>query len=184
MCLFLTLVFKLFPMYVAHNDSMVYGAGSGPIFLDGLDCKGEETTLLECNPQPNRVFKCTHDDDVGVSCESKNMRSTTEQYHPAILSLAIPAAQCSQGQTTSSSYGNYSWPQGILGNTNYSQQCYYGNLPSQYASCHDKSVSVRRLCDRRGFWRDPDYSQCPTLRRCQLMQLSVVSCQLTVGQSF
>ncbi|CAI8021725.1 Fibrillin-2 [Geodia barretti] len=136
----------------AHNDSMVYGAGSGPIFLDGLDCKGEETTLLECNPQPNRVFKCTHDHDVGVSCET----------------------QCSQGQTTSSSYGNYSWPQGILGNTNYSQRCYYGNLPSQYASCHDKSVSVRRLCDRRGFWRDPDYSQCPTLRRCQLMQLSVM----------
>jgi hypothetical protein len=136
----------------AHKNSMVYGAGSGPIFLDGLDCKGEETTLLECNPQPNRVFICTHDHDVGVFCETR----------------------CSQGQTTSSSYGNYSWPEGIRGNTNYSQQCYYGNLPSQYASCHDTSVSVRRLCGRRGFWRDPDYSQCPTLRRCQLMQLSAM----------
>ena len=97
MCLFLTLVFKLFPMHVAHKNSMVYGAGSGPIFLDGLDCKGEETTLLECNPQPNRVFICTHDHDVGVFCESKNMRSTTEQYHPAILSplLSLPCYTCS-----------------------------------------------------------------------------------------
>ena len=57
---------------------MEYGTGSGPIFLDGLDCTGNEETLTQCNPQPNQVFKCTHKHDVGVFCQSKNIRESNK----------------------------------------------------------------------------------------------------------
>lgn len=57
-----------------HSDvytysSDVFGAGSGPIVLSSLNCRGSETTLLECsNSSP---YSCSHSQDVGIQCEHR-----------------------------------------------------------------------------------------------------------------
>ncbi len=46
-----------------------FGEGIGPIFLEQLVCRGEETELLECAPRsPLGVHSCSHSQDAGVKC--------------------------------------------------------------------------------------------------------------------
>ena len=47
------------------------GGPSGPIFLDYLQCNGEEASLSECSSNP--VPMCSHHDDVGIICHRKRM---------------------------------------------------------------------------------------------------------------
>ena len=53
-----------------HRESMEYGSGSGPIFLEGLNCDGSEDSLMDCERKPNPVLTCTHQNDAGVFCQS------------------------------------------------------------------------------------------------------------------
>ena len=48
-----------------------YGPGSGPIWLDDVQCTGHERSLLECRANPIGVHNCGHSDDVGIMCPSK-----------------------------------------------------------------------------------------------------------------
>jgi serine protease 12 (motopsin) len=52
-----------------------YGQGSGTIWLDGVDCNGDELRLVSCDSKPLGVTACYHEDDVGVDC-SKLFYST------------------------------------------------------------------------------------------------------------
>ena len=47
-----------------------YGRGSGPIWLDDLQCTGTESSLLQCPHDGIGVaaYYCDHYDDVGVQC--------------------------------------------------------------------------------------------------------------------
>jgi len=54
--------------YVGQVVDNRYGAGSGPIWLDDIQCNGTEANLFNC---PNRGWgshNCLHDEDVSVSC--------------------------------------------------------------------------------------------------------------------
>jgi len=52
--------------------SSVSDRGSGPIFLDQLDCNGTENILLECNAFTGRgLSTCDHSQDVGVLCRGR-----------------------------------------------------------------------------------------------------------------
>ena len=44
-----------------------FGAGSGPIFLDEVECTSG-TRLLECSSRPILSHDCLHSDDAGVAC--------------------------------------------------------------------------------------------------------------------
>ena len=47
-----------------------FGAGTGTIWVDDIQCNGDESRLTDC-PSPLRgVHNCDHAEDVGVSCES------------------------------------------------------------------------------------------------------------------
>nr|KAG5685298.1 hypothetical protein BaRGS_016364 [Batillaria attramentaria] len=46
----------------------VYGAGSGRIILDDLQCSGTETSLAECGNKGLFNHNCRHSEDVGVQC--------------------------------------------------------------------------------------------------------------------
>ena len=48
--------------------AFVFGGGTGPIFLDNIDCLGNETNLLLCDHNGIEVHDCSHYEDVGVSC--------------------------------------------------------------------------------------------------------------------
>ena len=43
------------------------GEGTGPVNLQGLECRGNESNLIQC---PTSVIKrlCDHSDDAGVVC--------------------------------------------------------------------------------------------------------------------
>ena len=41
----------------------------GPIFLDQLDCVGQEISLTDCDYSTNHM--CTHQRDVGITCHRK-----------------------------------------------------------------------------------------------------------------
>ena len=52
--------------YSAH-----YGQGSGPIWLDNVQCTGRETSILECRSSTIGVNNCGHWNDVGIVCPSE-----------------------------------------------------------------------------------------------------------------
>ena len=50
-------------------SSAHFGAGSGPIFLDDVQCTSSASKLLECYSRPILSHNCLHSDDAGVGCE-------------------------------------------------------------------------------------------------------------------
>ena len=46
-----------------------FGAGSGPIFLDDVQCTSSASQLLECPSRPILSHNCRHSADAGVGCE-------------------------------------------------------------------------------------------------------------------
>ncbi|XP_073669187.1 scavenger receptor cysteine-rich type 1 protein M130-like [Paramisgurnus dabryanus] len=51
-----------------------FGSGSGPIWMDDLDCNGSESTLINCRSREWGVSDCAHDKDVGVICSNLSVR--------------------------------------------------------------------------------------------------------------
>ncbi|KFO86731.1 Deleted in malignant brain tumors 1 protein, partial [Buceros rhinoceros silvestris] len=45
-----------------------FGQGSGPIWLDNVECAGTEAALSECQARPWGVNNCHHGEDAGVTC--------------------------------------------------------------------------------------------------------------------
>lgn len=45
-----------------------YGEGSGRILLDELNCKGDESNILDCIHSGKNRHDCTHAEDAGVEC--------------------------------------------------------------------------------------------------------------------
>ena len=44
-----------------------FGQGHGPIWLDDLDCHGDELSILECERRAHG-HNCGHHEDLSVSC--------------------------------------------------------------------------------------------------------------------
>lgn len=49
-------------------SGLPFGSGSGPVFIERLDCRGNERRLLDCTDVNLRRETCTHDNDVSIQC--------------------------------------------------------------------------------------------------------------------
>ena len=52
-------------------SSAHFGAGTGPIYLDNVDCSGNESDLFDCSQ--SSVVNCYngHSEDAGVRCQGE-----------------------------------------------------------------------------------------------------------------
>lgn len=46
-----------------------FGAGSGSIWVDGLQCRGGESKLSDCHSNPWGIHDCSHTEDAAVICK-------------------------------------------------------------------------------------------------------------------
>ena len=54
-----------------------FGAGSGPIFLDDVQCSSSSSQLLECPSSPILSHNCLHSADAGVGCQGISFMFST-----------------------------------------------------------------------------------------------------------
>ena len=67
-----TVITYLCICFTADAQSHSFGAGTGPIFLDNIQCSGSELLLADCSHPEVNVFECTHLNDIGVICEGND----------------------------------------------------------------------------------------------------------------
>ena len=62
--------------YPGVEDTFVsgeFGTGNRTILIDGVDCSGNETSLLDCPSEGYYRYNCLHDQTVGVQCSGKSI---------------------------------------------------------------------------------------------------------------
>uniref|UniRef100_A0A669F3Y9 Soluble scavenger receptor cysteine-rich domain-containing protein SSC5D n=1 Tax=Oreochromis niloticus TaxID=8128 RepID=A0A669F3Y9_ORENI len=52
-------------------QNAAFGQGSGPIWLDDVDCFGNESSITDCRHNGLGVHNCGHDEDASIICEGK-----------------------------------------------------------------------------------------------------------------
>jgi len=58
-----------------------YGPGTGPIWLDDVNCNGSETDIVSCRHAGWDSHNCDHREDVSVRCWNKTGRRATIFCH-------------------------------------------------------------------------------------------------------
>ena len=62
-----------FPRANSVRPRAAFGQGSGPILLDDVRCRGDESILPLCGHRKIGDHNCSHREDVGVICVSNDI---------------------------------------------------------------------------------------------------------------
>jgi len=63
--------------YVGRMINNKYGAGTGLIWLDDVECVGDETFIGDCSHRRWGFHDCRHHEDVSITCTNTSLTTTT-----------------------------------------------------------------------------------------------------------
>ena len=66
-----------------------FGSGVGTIFLDEVQCSGQEFRLFDCDYKDQFEHNCFHYEDVGIHCNPHGKNT----LHTCNLTILSPAKQ-------------------------------------------------------------------------------------------
>nr|XP_005570071.3 scavenger receptor cysteine-rich type 1 protein M160 isoform X2 [Macaca fascicularis] len=67
-----------------------FGQGTGTIWLDEMQCKGNESFLWDCHAKPWGQSDCGHKEDAGVRCSGQSLKSpNASSGHSALILSSI-----------------------------------------------------------------------------------------------
>jgi len=78
-----------YPKAIRARNRAYYSQGSGPIWVDQLDCTGNEDNIFDCKMNELGNHDCVHKEDAGVEC----FRPTPAPERSLPLRLACPCNQ-------------------------------------------------------------------------------------------
>ncbi|KAJ8034375.1 hypothetical protein HOLleu_21175 [Holothuria leucospilota] len=64
---------------LAGPRNAYFGRGTGLIWMDNVQCRGNEVSLSECSLPPFGEHNCGHSKDAGVACGGKNIRDRGDE---------------------------------------------------------------------------------------------------------
>ena len=82
--------------YINYYTYAYYGWGSGSIWLNNLNCRGNEISLFSCPGNKTGIHNCGHYEDVGVRCYCKYL------INFFLVSLMMPTLHLISARDTSS----------------------------------------------------------------------------------
>ena len=71
-----------------------YGAGTGQIWLDDVDCRGNESSIVSCDHRGWAKHNCRHHEDVSIACTGNSIGRPTVLTFTVSLSLYRVNQQC------------------------------------------------------------------------------------------
>ena len=84
---------------IAHSNAH-FGAGSGPIVLDDVQCTSNSSQLLACPSRPILSHNCVHSTDAGVSCEGMLISLSGCTYKVQYVFVTFAWMFCAEKRTT------------------------------------------------------------------------------------
>ncbi|NXM65642.1 WC11 protein, partial [Serilophus lunatus] len=79
-----------------------FGEGTGPIWLEQVECRGTELSLQDCWARPGDSGVCRHKEDAAVNC-SVCQRRLPGCCSPYLIPALLPLCSCTQDSGTSPS---------------------------------------------------------------------------------
>lgn len=116
--------------YFTNNSEIIDGeSGSGPIYLERLECSPEDANILDCpHFSPLGLVNCDHSLDVSIRCTGKSHQAWTfTQWNNLVLCADID--ECSSSERKCSQICN-----NTLGSHFCSCECGY-RLQNDAATC-------------------------------------------------